>query len=250
MLVPSNDDNLNNESGTASQSPFVIAATRAGITAVPSIINAIVLTSAWSSSNQAMLAGTRILYGLALKNQAPIIFLRTTKWGIPYVCVILQTIIATLAFMSLSSGALTVFYWFLMLTSAGTLVSWIAICLNHIRLHQALKHQGISREELPWRHSWTVFSSSFALIACLLFLLTGGFTVFIKGNWDVGDFVSAYLDIALVMIAYAGWKVFKKTKILSLDEIPLRAALDEIRRTPEEKILPARGWARMNILWG
>ena len=131
---------------------------RAGIKVVPSIINAVVLTSAWSSSNQAMLAGTRIIYGMALKNQAPKFFLWTTKWGIPYMCVIVQTAVATLAFMSLSNGALTVFYWFLDLTAAGTLVSWIVILFNHIRLHQALKKQGIARQELPWSHSWTRMS--------------------------------------------------------------------------------------------
>jgi amino acid transporter len=92
---------------------------------------------------------------LALKNEAPKIFLRTTKWGIPYVCVIAQTVVAGLAFMSLSNGALTVFYWFLDLTACGTLISWSAILFNHIRLHQALKKQGIARQELPWHHWWT-----------------------------------------------------------------------------------------------
>jgi amino acid transporter len=161
MLVRSDDSDLGNPDteGTAGQSPFVIAATRAGIKAIPNIVNAIVLTSAFSASNQAMLAGTRILYGLALKKQAPKIFLRTTKYGIPYVCVILQTAVATLAYMSLSSGALTVFYWFLDLTAAGVLVTWGAIAFNHIRLHQALAHQGIARAELPWHHWWTRRSS-------------------------------------------------------------------------------------------
>jgi amino acid transporter len=155
MLVPSNDPSLDDESGTASQSPFVTAATRAGISVVPSIINVVVLTSAWSASNQSLLAGTRILYGLAIKNQAPKIFLRTTKYGIPYVCVILQTLVAALAYMSLSNGALTVFYWFLDLTACGTLISWSTILFNHIRLHLALKKQRISRHELPWNNRWT-----------------------------------------------------------------------------------------------
>jgi len=155
MLVPSNDDTLNDYSGNASQSPFVTAATRAGIKVVPSIINAVVLTSAWSASNQSLLTGTRILYGLALRSQAPKFFLWTTKWGIPYMCVIAQTLVATLAYMSLSDGALTVFYWFLNLTAAGTLVSWSVILINHIRLHLALKKQGIARQELPWSHAWT-----------------------------------------------------------------------------------------------
>lgn len=51
MIVPSNDPDLLNSSGTAAQSPFVIAATRASIPVVPHIINAVVLTSAWSSGN-------------------------------------------------------------------------------------------------------------------------------------------------------------------------------------------------------
>ncbi|RDW57468.1 hypothetical protein BP6252_13806 [Coleophoma cylindrospora] len=250
MLVPSNDDALNEDSGNASSSPFVLAATRAGIKVVPSIINAVVLTSAWSASNQSLLTGTRILYGLALKKQAPQIFLRTTKYGIPWVCVVFQTAIATLAYMSLSSGALTVFYWFLDLTSAGVLVSWAVISFNHIRMHQALKKQGISRTELPWSHWWTIYTSWAALIACIVFLLTGGFSVFIRGNWDTATFISSYLDIPLVICAYLFWKFFKGTSILSLDEVPILAALEEIRNNPEPKIPKATGWRRLNVLWG
>ena len=169
MAVASDDQDLNNFSGLASQSPFVLPATRAGIKVVPSIINAVVLTSAWSAGNQSMLAGTRILYGLAIKKQAPQIFLPTTKWGIPYVCVMLQTCIATLAYMSLSSNSLEVFYWFLDLTTSAVQISWGVISWNHIRLHQALKRQGISRSELIWSHWWTPYSSWSALIACVLF---------------------------------------------------------------------------------
>ena len=87
MLVRSDDDRLNDDSGTAAQSPFVIAASAAGSKGIPSLVNAIVITSAWSSSNQTLLSGTRVLYGLALKRQAPQLFLRTTSWGYrAYVC--------------------------------------------------------------------------------------------------------------------------------------------------------------------
>lgn len=51
LIVPSNDPNLLQSTGNAAQSPFVIAAKRAGIKVVPSIINAVVLTSAWSAGN-------------------------------------------------------------------------------------------------------------------------------------------------------------------------------------------------------
>lgn len=51
LLVPSDDPMLLRSTGTAAQSPFLIAAERAGIRVVPHIINAIVLSSAWSSGN-------------------------------------------------------------------------------------------------------------------------------------------------------------------------------------------------------
>lgn len=54
LIVPSNDTHLRASTGTAAQSPFVIAAQRAGIKVVPSIINAVVLTSAWSAANSGM----------------------------------------------------------------------------------------------------------------------------------------------------------------------------------------------------
>lgn len=155
MLVPSNDERLNDSSGSAAQSPFVIAASAAGIPAIPSVVNAVVITSAWSASNQSLLAGTRVLYGLALKRQAPRIFLRTTSWGTPYVCVLFFTAFMFLSFMSLSSGAMTVFWWLVDLTAAGVLVSWSAILLNHIRLRLAMKKQGIPITSLPWHNSWT-----------------------------------------------------------------------------------------------
>ena len=150
MLVASNDPRLDGSPGNAAQSPFVIAASAAGLPAIPSVVNAVVITSAWSASNQSLLAGSRVLYGLALKGQAPRVFLRTTSWGAPYVCIALFATFMLLSFLSLSSGALTVFWWFVKLTAAGVLVSWMAILLNHIRLRRAMEAQQIPVSRLPW----------------------------------------------------------------------------------------------------
>lgn len=250
MLVSSDDPRLSDESGTAAQSPFVIAASSAGIKAIPSVVNAIVITSAWSSSNQALLAGTRVLYSLALKGQAPKVFLRTTSWGVPYVCVLLQTAFMFLAFMSLSNSALTVFYWFLNLTACGVLISWITILINHQRLILAMKKQGLPLSSLPWHNGWTVYSTPVALFFCVVILLTGGFTVFTRGNWSASSFVASYLDIPLVITAYLLWKFIKKTKIVSLTDIPLREALADVDRFPEMPEPEAKGWKKaLNILW-
>ncbi|KAG6359685.1 hypothetical protein INS49_013208 [Diaporthe citri] len=232
MLVPSNDPRLGDESGTAAQSPFVIAASAAGIKAIPSVVNAIVITSAWSASNQSLMAGTRVLYGLALKGQAPKIFLRTTSWGTPYMCVALFTLFMFLSFLTLSNNAMTVFWWLVDLTAAGVLVSWCTILLNHLRLKLAMKKQGIPVARLPWHNSWTFYSSCVSLCLCIIILLTNGFSCFTKGNWDPETFVSSYLDIPLVISAFLIWKFYKKTKFYSLDEIPI---LDALRQADIEE---------------
>lgn len=155
MLVRSDDERLSDQSGTAAQSPFVIAASAAGLQGIPSLVNAVVITSAWSSSNQALLSGTRVLYSLALKKQAPQFFLKTTSWGVPYYCVLLQFAFMFLAFMSLSDGALTVFWWLVDLVACGVLISWITILFNHLRLMLAMREQGLPLSSLPWHSRWT-----------------------------------------------------------------------------------------------
>ncbi|KAK0721575.1 amino acid permease-domain-containing protein [Lasiosphaeria miniovina] len=248
MLVASNDPNLGGDGSEVAQSPFVLAASAAGIPAIPSVVNAVVITSAWSASNQGLLAGTRVLYGLALKGQAPKIFLRTTSWGTPYMCVLLFTVFMFLSFMSLSEGAQTVFWWLVRLTAAGVLVSWSAILLNHIRLMQAMKRQKIDFDRLPWHNWWTIYSSPAALFMCILVLFTSGFSVFTAGNWDPATFVSSYLDIPLVLIAYFAWKFIIKTKVVSLDEIALDEAFDQAEQYVEEPEGKRRGWIR-TVSW-
>ncbi|KAK4460876.1 amino acid permease-domain-containing protein [Cladorrhinum samala] len=249
MLVPSNDKRLNGSGDTVAQSPFVIAAEAAGIKAIPSLVNAIVITSAWSASNQSLLAGTRVLYGLALKGQAPRIFLRTTSWGTPYVCVMLFTAFMFLSFMSLSESAITVFWWLVSLTAAGVLVSWSAILFNHMRLLRAMKKQGIDASRLPWHNWWTAYSSPAALFMCIVILLTSGFSVFTKGNWNSAKFVSSYLDIPIVLTAYLFWKYFRKTKVVSLDDIPLEGAFQQAEYfVDDEPEVKKKGWIRA-ISW-
>ncbi|KAI1637900.1 proline-specific permease [Biscogniauxia mediterranea] len=248
MLVASNDPRLDDSSGSAAQSPFVIAASAAGIPAIPSVVNAVVITSAWSASNQSLLSGTRVLYGLALKGQAPKVFLRTTSWGTPYVCVFLFAVFMLLSFMSLSNGALTVFWWLVSLTAAGVLVSWSVILLNHIRLKLAMKRQNISDARLPWHNWWTIYSSYIGLFMCILILLTGGFEVFTEGNWDPSAFVSSYLDIPLVLSAYLIWKYVKKTRVAPLSSIPLDEAFNKAEEPWDEPEEEKEGWIRL-VSW-
>ncbi|KAF7325629.1 Amino acid permease/ SLC12A domain-containing protein [Mycena kentingensis (nom. inval.)] len=67
MLVPHNDHGLLQSTGNAGSSPFVLAIRRVGIKGLPSVINAGVLTSAFSAGNTGLYGSSRQLYGMCPK---------------------------------------------------------------------------------------------------------------------------------------------------------------------------------------
>lgn len=180
LIVPSNDPRLLKSTGTAAQSPFVIAATRAGVKVLPSIINAIIITSAWSSGNHSMLVGSRTLYALALDGHAPKVFTRVSRFGIPWVATLFQGSFQLLAFMSLNSGASTVFGWLTNLNAACTLTIWMTIGLISIRVRSAMKVQGLEPSRLPYSAPLQPYLGHVALWGSALVLITGGFYSFVR----------------------------------------------------------------------
>jgi yeast amino acid transporter len=57
-------------------------------------------------------------------------------------------------------------------------------------------------------------------------------------------------DIPLVITAYLIWKFVKRTRIVSLKEIPLQEALEEIRIHPEDPEPENTGWRKfVTFLW-
>lgn len=92
-----------------------------------------------------------------------------------------------------------------------------------------MKKQGISRDELPWKGPGQPYVAWIGLVSFSIILLTAGYAVFINGDWDTETFVSAYFNIPLIFVLYFGYKFAKKTKIVSLEEMPIRPFLDLVR---------------------
>lgn len=250
LVVASTDDALLGSSGTAAQSPFVIAARDAGIKVVPSIINAVVLTSAWSSGNSNMLGGSRILYGMATQGHAPAVFKRINRFGIPYVAVSLYGVFMALGYMTLSSSASNVFTWLQDLVSISTLVNWICICVVYLRFIYGCKKQGIDRHtELPWAAPFQPYTTWVSLVVFILLFFTGGFTTFMNGRWSTETFISSYFNLPFIVIVYFAYKFWMKTKIVPLAEIPIRPFIESYQNNPEPEPKPKRGLNKLNILW-
>lgn len=249
LIVPYNDPQIASSTGNAASSPFVVAMKRAGIRVLPHIINGVVLTSALSAANLQVVKASRTLYALAGKGQAPKILLTVNKHGLPYVAVGLACAFIPLAFMSASSSASTVFSWFQNITSSNILVNWILISLNHIFLMRAMKAQGYTRADLPYKFPGTVFASWFSLAMSVLFLFTAGFPNFIHGNFEISSFFSDYFIIPLTIVLFAFWTIFKKCKIIKPEDVDLKSLFQDIVDKPEPPFEKLHGWQYLTLLW-
>ncbi|GKT79528.1 amino acid permease [Colletotrichum tofieldiae] len=148
MIVPSNDPSLSISTGTAQQSPFVIAFTRSGVSVLPSIINAVVCTSAISSGSACVFIASRTLYGLSCDGHAPKILQRCNRFGTPHYAVGLTCILMPLVYLNVANNTSVVFGWFVNITTVAGLIGWIVIEVTYLRFYAGLKAQGYSRNVL------------------------------------------------------------------------------------------------------
>ncbi|KAH7409689.1 AAT family amino acid transporter [Cadophora sp. MPI-SDFR-AT-0126] len=223
MLVPSNHEQL------GSASPWVLAVQSAHISVLPHIINAVIIISATSSANAFVYVGSRYLFGLAQNHQAPRIFLKCTKRGIPIYGIGFTSIWSLLAYMSVSEGPAKVFRWLQSLGTVAALFTWCSICITYIRFRQALIAQNVERSTIPFKSPFQPYAAWFALIYFAMIIVFSGWEVFTKGRWSLETFVTSYIGIPIYFALYLLWKAWKRTSLVEPAEADLwtgKAALD------------------------
>ena len=248
VLIPYNEPRLlgaiKSGAAGAAASPWVIAIYRAGVPALPSIINAVILTSATSSANAFLFSGSRYLYALAQNGQAPRIFLKCTKRyvakmmvpgictnrqtrGVPIYCIIVTASISLLTYMSCSSGANVVFEWFQNLTTVANLFTWMSVSVAYIQFKKALEAQGVDRNSLVFKSPFQPFTAYFSLFFFAMITIFNGFYVF--KPWSIDDFVTSYVGIPIYLLLFLIWKIIKRTSFVKPAEADIftgKAALD------------------------
>ncbi|KAL1964773.1 hypothetical protein VTN77DRAFT_6640 [Rasamsonia byssochlamydoides] len=238
VTVAYNDPNLlsgvQNGSSNAGASPFVIGIQNAGIKGLNHVINAAILTSAWSSGNSWLYAGSRTLYSLACAGQAPKIFAVCNRKGIPYVAVLCTFAIGCLSYLNVSSSGSNVFYWFTNITTVGGFISWIVLLIAYLRFRGAMKFNGMM-DRLPFKTPLQPYATYYALLLVSLLTLTNGYAVFFPGNFTASGFLVSYIVFAIFLALYLGHKLWFRTPwMMKLSDIDVVSGVDEIDRMAEE----------------
>lgn len=170
-LVPWNQLDL----GGLDKSPFVMIFSQMGIGWAAHLLNFIILTAALSVYNSGMFANSRMLYSLAQQGNAPKVFAKTNKQGVPIPAVLLSAL--------LIFGCVLLNYFVpedalghLMYVVVGALVlNWAMISITHLKYRRFVKHMNI---KTSFPALWSPFSNYLVLafIAVVLYIMwTQGF---------------------------------------------------------------------------
>lgn len=252
VIVPYTNPHLMSGDANASQSPYVIGIELAGIENLSSVINAAILTSAWSAGNSFLYSGSRVLYTMAINNQAPKFFSITNKKGVPYLAVLFTWMFGLLAFLRLSKGTGSkVFGWFMNISTISGYIAWIIVMITYLRFRKAMVTQGLY-DSLPYKAPLQPYATWFTLFLVSLITLTNGFQVFWPNKFNASDFLAAYITIPIFLVFYIGHKLWFRSlhfayKTDDIDVISGKAEIDLLESTDVPPV--PKNWVEKAWYW-
>jgi amino acid transporter len=203
--------------GNAAQSPFVVVIKLSGVKVLDHIINAVILTSAFSSGNEFLYASSRALFMLSQQGQAPRIFGKILPNGVPIFALGTTALFSLLAFLSVSSSAEVAFNWLANITTLGSQITWTTIAFSWIRFNKGMKRQGVPRSVLPFASKLQPYGAWACATAFPVIMFFAGWTS-VK-PFSASDFFSTYVNLIGFALLVVGWKLVKKTKYVNYDEM-------------------------------
>ncbi|CAE6942871.1 Proline-specific permease ProY [Paraburkholderia domus] len=118
-------------------SPFVLTFDRLGIRSAAGVVNFVVLTAALSSCNSNIYGTSRLLNSLAVQQQAPAIFSRISRRGIPTVALLFSSGCALIGVLLNYAAPKEVFVWLTAVSTFGAIWTWCIILLSQYRFRHA-----------------------------------------------------------------------------------------------------------------
>ena len=125
------------------RSPFVQIFSLIGSDTAAHVLNFVVLTAALSVYNSGVYANSRMLYGLAEQGNAPRVFLKLSRNGVPVLGILVSGLITLLCVALnyvLPQGALIIL---MSLVVAALVLNWAMISLSHLRFRRSMREQGV-----------------------------------------------------------------------------------------------------------
>lgn len=179
---------------------------------LPSLVNALIMTSVFSAGNNLVFSGARTLHGMALEGQAPAFLARCNRRGLPYYAVACTMAFSALGFLQVSNSSATVLNWLVSIITASYLLNYFGTCITYLHFHASCRKQGVDRDQLPYRGRFQPYAAWYAVFGTGIMALILGFNLFFDGQWDTTSFFLNYTMIGFFVVAFVMWKVVRRSR--------------------------------------
>ncbi|MBI6875296.1 amino acid permease [Clostridium aciditolerans] len=230
FLIPWTEPNLL-KSGAIQDvaiSPFTLVFQKTGIAFAASLMNAVILTSVLSAGNSGLYASTRILYSMAKNGKAPKMFTKVSAKGVPVYALMFTTLVGTLCFLSSFVGDGTIYTFLVSVTGVAGFITWIGISACHYRFRKAYIAQGGKVEDLKFKAKWYPFGPIVAGVLTVLVICGMNLSAFTGDKIDWVSVIFNYVGVPIFLLAWLGYKIVKKTKVVPLMEVDF--SMDETNK--------------------
>ncbi|MBC2658813.1 amino acid permease [Pseudomonas sp. MSSRFD41] len=151
---------------TGGESPFVMVMAASGIPYAGGVINAVILVAALSAMNSQLYITTRLMFSLSRAGQAPAMFGRLSRHGVPLAALLLSSLgiaLATLLYLAYAEQAFT-----LMMSIAmfGAMFTWAGIFLTHLCFRRQQGSEPLAFK--LWGYPWTSLGGLLLMLAVMV----------------------------------------------------------------------------------
>ena len=179
-------------------SPFVQIFENLGIKSAANILNIVVVTAAISAINSDVFGAGRMLYGMANRGQAPRIFQKLSRNGVPWMTVVVMAGVLLIGVVLNYLIPENVFMIIASIATFATVWVWLMILLSQVAMRRKLSTAEIKALDFPvW--GWPV-APAFAIGFMVFILVMMGYfpdsrpAIYVGITW-----------LALLTIAYRIW---------------------------------------------
>ncbi|CZR63595.1 related to general amino acid permease [Phialocephala subalpina] len=235
IICPANNpallESISTGASGSAASPWVLGLRSHGINGLANLVNAIVLTSAWSCGNAYVYASTRTLYALSINGKAPAIFKKCLSNGVPIYALAVVAAVSCISFLNATSSTNIVLGWFINLSTVSFLITYMVIFITYIRFRAAVvKQVGLNALYFKTPFGLQPYISYFGFGFAFVIMFFNGFYIFWPGAFNAADFISSYFGVFFFIATYVFWKVYKKTSFVKAAEADIfsgKQAIDD-----------------------
>jgi L-asparagine transporter-like permease len=148
------------------QSPFAATLTHLGLHSASTVLDVVLFAAMLSTMNSQVYASSRMLFALARDHDAPSLFARTSRRGVPHAAILLTIAVTVLCLLLQVFHPTTAFSRLVDIAGDTVYVTWIGIAAAHLVLGRRDRAEG--RRPIPGTGVWLFPGLTWATLVALV----------------------------------------------------------------------------------